>query len=262
MVEKEENPGQAVAGDQSEIHACMHVMPPVKLKPEALRLAIEENPANGSEIVDPQTGQRAFVLVSKIWKPGRTLRVRFLGGTSEVQKKVVQYANEWSKYTSLKFDFGDHVDAEIRVAFVKDGSWSYIGTDCLTIAKDKATMNYGWFDKPVPEDEYSRVIIHEFGHAIGMPHEHNFPNVGIPWNRDAVYRYYMNPPNNWTKDQVDNNLFGTYEKSQTKSGVFDKHSIMLYPIPEAFVTDPSFAVSWSNTQLSTEDKEFMRTIYP
>jgi hypothetical protein len=39
-------------------------------------------------------------------------------------------------------------------------------------------------------------------------------------------------------------------------------SIMLYPIPKEFVTDPKFAVPWDNTQLSETDKKFMRTIYP
>jgi hypothetical protein len=262
MADQQENTGQAPASDLSKIHACMDVMPPLKLQKEAQRRAIEENPANASEVDDPQTGTKAFVLTSKLWSPGRILRVRFLGGSSQVQDKVIQYANEWSKYTSLKFDFGNHADAEIRVAFVKDGSWSYIGTDCLTIAADQATMNYGWFDEPVPEDEYSRVIVHEFGHAIGMPHEHQHPDVDIPWNREAVYRYYMNPPNNWSQAQVDNNLFGKYDKSQTSYSEFDRESIMLYPIPEEFVTDPNFAVSWSNTELSTTDKEFMRKIYP
>ena len=262
MADQQENTGQAMASDMSEIHACMDVMPPVNLQNEVKRVAIEENPVNGEEVDDPQTGKKAFVVVSKLWKPGRTLRVRFLGGTSAVQQKVKQYASEWSKYTSLKFDFGDHANAEIRIAFVKDGSWSYIGTDCLVIAKDKPTMNYGWFDKPVSEDEYSRVIIHEFGHAIGMPHEHNTQAVDIPWNRDAVYRYYMNPPNNWSKAQVDNNLFSKYAKTQTRYTSFDKNSIMLYPIPKQFVTDPNFAVSWSNTKLSDTDKSFMRKVYP
>ena len=262
MADQQDNTGQAPASDLSKIHACMDVMPPVKLQKEAKRLAIEENSANGKEIEDPQTGTKAFVLTSKLWSPDRTLRVRLLGGTSQVQDKVIQYANEWSKYTSLKFDFGEHSDAEIRIGFVKDGSWSYIGTDCLVIPEDQATMNYGWFDQPVPEDEYSRVIVHEFGHAIGMPHEHNHPDVEIPWDKEAVYRYYMNPPNNWTQDQVDNNLFGKYDKSQTSYSEFDKDSIMLYPIPEEFVTDPNFAVSWSNTELSNTDKEFMRTVYP
>jgi hypothetical protein len=262
MSEEKENVGHTSTDEQSETHACMDVSVPLERLREAQRLAVEENPTNSSEIENPDTGERAFVVTSKLWKPGRTLRVRFMGGTPAVQEKVKQYANEWSNHTSLKFDFRDDPDAEIRVAFVKDGSWSYIGTDALVISKDEATMNYGWFDKPVSEDEYSRVIIHEFGHAIGMPHEHNHPDKDIPWNRDAVYRYYMNPPNNWTKAQVDNNLFAKYSKTLTKFSTFDNKSIMLYPIPKEFVTDPAAAVNWSNTKLSDTDKTFIRTIYP
>jgi hypothetical protein len=262
MAKQEENTGQTSANDQSEIHACMDVAVPLQQLREAQRRAVEENPANRGEIENPETGERAFVVTGKLWNPGRTLRVRFMGGTPAVQEKVKQYANVWSNYTSLKFDFGDHSNAEIRVAFVTDGSWSYIGTDCLGIPNSEATMNYGWFDNPVPEAEYSRVIIHEFGHAIGMPHEHNHPGVDIPWNREAVYRYYMNPPNNWTQAQVDNNLFAKYSKTLTKYSQFDKKSIMLYPIPSQFVTDPNFAVPFRNTELSETDKAFMRTVYP
>lgn len=259
MAEQTGHPG--ASGDQSEIHSCMDVSVPLKYLKDAQRFAAQENPANNREVDDPNTGTKAFVVTSKLWKPGRTLRVRFLGGDAAVQAKVKQYANEWTKFINIKFDFGNDPDAEIRVAFVKDGSWSYIGTDCLAIPKNQATMNYGWFDKPVAEDEYSRVIIHEFGHALGMPHEHNHPAVNIPWNKDAVYRYYMGPPNNWSKDQVDNNLFAKYDKTITQYSEFDKESIMLYPIPKEFVTDPSFVVGW-NKHLSSIDKTFMGNIYP
>lgn len=245
--------------NQEEIHACLDAMLPLELEEDAMQRAIEENPAN--ETIDPQTGQRAFVVTGKLWKPGRTLRVKFMGGTSAVRDKVKHYANEWTNHVNIKFDFRDDPDAEIRVAFVKDGSWSYIGTDALSIQKERSTMNYGWFDKPVSEAEYSRVIIHEFGHALGMPHEHNNPTTSIPWNKEAVYRYYEGPPNNWSKSQVDNNLFARYSKNITQFTAFDRSSIMLYPIPKEFVTDPSFAVGM-NTTLSETDKKFMGGIYP
>jgi Astacin (Peptidase family M12A) len=261
MAEQLNRTTETQTGDENEIHACRDVSVPLKLLPKASELAMAENPVNRGEIEDPTTGTKAFVVTSKLWKPGRTLRVAFMGGTPEVQGKVKQYANEWTEHIGISFDFSNHPDAEIRIAFVKDGSWSYIGTDCLTIAKDQATMNYGWFDKPVSESEYSRVIIHEFGHALGMPHEHNHPKVDIPWNKEAVYRYYMGSPNNWTKAQVDNNLFAKYDKPLTIHSVFDPKSIMLYPIPKEFVTDEQFVVGM-NTALSENDKRFMGSVYP
>ncbi len=261
MSKQQQSPNETKTEVQSEIHACVDVMVPLELRDESRELAAKENPANDNKSTDPKMNERAFVLAKKIWKPGRTLRVRFMGGTPQVQEKVRKYANEWSKHIGIKFNFGDYADAEIRIAFVKDGSWSYIGTDALAISKAQPTMNYGWFDKPLSEDEYSRVIIHEFGHALGMPHEHSHPENGIPWNKEAVYRYYEGPPNNWSRAQVDNNLFAKYDKSITKASKFDRESIMLYPIPKEFVNDQKFAVGM-NTKLSETDKKFMAKVYP
>lgn len=261
MAEQQEGATETQPAAESEIQACVDVVVPLASLGEAQRLAVEENPANQSETEDPSTGTKAFVVTGKLWKPGRTLRVRFMGGTPAVQEKVKQYTNEWSKHIGIQFNFGNQPDAEIRIAFVKDGSWSYIGTDCLAIQRDRPTMNYGWFDKPVSEAEYSRVIIHEFGHALGMPHEHNHPGVTIPWNKEAVYRYYMGPPNNWSRAQVDSNLFAKYDRTLTRFSTFDTKSIMLYPIPREFVTDPRYVVGM-NSQLSETDKKFMGAVYP
>ena len=121
-------------------------------------------------------------------------------------------------------------------------------------------MNFGWLTRETSDQEYSRVVTHEFGHAIGCIHEHQNPAGSIPWDKPVVYRYYAGPPNNWTKEQTDVNLFQTYDRTQTQFSEFDKHSIMLYPIPNDF-TIGDFEVGW-NTELSAVDKEFIGTIYP
>jgi hypothetical protein len=41
-------------------------------------------------------------------------------------------------------------------------------------------------------------VIHEFGHALGLIHEHQNPSGGIQWNKPVVCRYYEGPPNNRT----------------------------------------------------------------
>lgn len=51
-------------------------------------------------------------------------------------------------------------------------------------------MNYGWLYPDTPDQEYSRVVLHEFGHALGAIHEHQHPEAAIPWDKPKVYEYY------------------------------------------------------------------------
>ncbi|MBD1846725.1 LysM peptidoglycan-binding domain-containing protein [Cyanobacteria bacterium FACHB-63] len=120
-------------------------------------------------------------------------------------------------------------------------------------------MNYGWLKPDTSDEEYSRVVLHEFGHALGCIHEHQHSEAGIPWNRDAVYRYYMEK-NNWSREQVDINLFTHYSKDITQFSHFDTESIMLYAVPKELTTN-GFEVGW-NRYLSETDKAFMSAVYP
>jgi serralysin len=202
----------------------------------------------------------ATLVTTKKWPNGQLLRVRFLDGDPTVQAKVRQYAQEWSKYANITFDFSDDPEAEIRISFLYEGSWSMIGTDALEIPDEQPTMNYGWLTPDTGDDECSRVVIHEFGHALGLIHEHQNPAGGIHWNKPVVYQYYEGPPNNWSPEEVDHNLFETYDKEQTQYTAVDGQSIMMYPIPAGFTTD-GFEVGW-NRVLSPTDIAFIRQMYP
>jgi hypothetical protein len=236
---------------------------------EAARRAMAENPENvpGRAAaprfgVAPAAAERARIafVTGKKWKNGRTLRVRFLGGPPAITDKVQFYAKQWMDHANITLQFGNDAAAEIRVAFVPGGSWSYIGTDALTIPASRATMNYGWLDASTSDDEYSRVVLHEFGHALGCIHEHQHPEAGIPWDRPAVYRYYMGPPNNWTKEDVDHNIFDLVPAAQTQFSAFDPTSIMCYAVPDE-LTLGNYAIGW-NRVLSATDKQFAAVAYP
>lgn len=209
-----------------------------------------------------ESNTRAAVLANKLWPAGRTLRVAFLDGDAVVQRKVAQYAQEWSQHANIRFAFDNDRDAEIRISFQQAGSWSLIGNDARDrrVAPDQPTMNYGWLTRATPNDEVRRVVLHEFGHALGLVHEHQNPAVAIPWNKEAVYQFYQGPPNFWSKEQVDINLFQVYDQQFTKYSRFDRHSIMLYPIP-AELTLEGFSVGW-NSDLSHYDKLYIRKWYP
>jgi len=247
-------------------HVCLDMVLPPAMQVDAAEKAVEENPSNLPIFrhrpgmgVAPSPLQLALV-TGKKWQNGRTLHVRFLEGQASIQAKVKQFALQWCQFANIKLEFDNSPDAEIRIAFQRDGSWSYIGTDNLVIPKNQATMNFGWFTTATPDEEYERTVVHEFGHALGCIHEHQHPNAGIPWDRDAVFRYYMGPPNNWTREQVDTNLFQRYSATQTQFSNFDTKSIMLYPVDNA-LTLGDFEIGW-NKKLSATDKEFIGVAYP
>src|SRR5919198_2319575 len=171
-----------------------------------------------------------------MWKPGKTLRIRFLEGDPEIQNKVKEKAMDWTKYANIKFAFvPDDNEAEIQIAFQQGArSWSAIGTDASTANPGEATMNFGWLDANTEDKEYSRVVKHEFGHALGLIHEHQNPAGGIKWNKDAVYKALGGPPNNWDRRTVDQNMFERYNKNITNYTKTDPKSIMMYPIPAAW----------------------------
>ena len=119
--------------------------------------------------VPDRPGQaRGLSPIGKTWINGSTLHVRFMGGTAQQKKKVQEQAAWWTAHANLQFVFDDAPAAEIRIAFDdNDGAWSYIGTDAKSIPVNEPTMNLGFLD--------GGTAAHEFGHAIGLAHEHQNP---------------------------------------------------------------------------------------
>lgn len=172
--------------------------------------------------------QRAVIVFRKMWINGSTLRVRFLGGTAAQQAIAREQAGWWTEHANLSFEFDEAPDAEIRIAFdSSDGAWSYIGTDATQIPRNQPTMNLGFLD--------GGTAAHEFGHAIGLAHEHQNPAGGIEWNEEAVIRDLSGPPNNWDEGTIRRNVLNKYSVDQIRGTRFDRSSIMLYFFPDSWV---------------------------
>jgi serralysin len=206
---------------------------------------------------------RLAALRRKMWPiHQRVLHVRFLGGDPRLHERIERHVATWMQYANVTFVFDNDTDSAIRIAFERGASWSYVGVDALdpSLGPNSPTMNFGWFTPATPHDELQRVVLHEFGHALGLIHEHQSPLADIPWDRQAVIEYYSGPPNFWTTEQVEHNIFERYSQESANAGVFDPASIMLYPIPPQF-TNGKLSVGWNRT-LSAHDREFIGLLYP
>jgi hypothetical protein len=198
---------------------------------------------------------RAIIVLGKLWVNGSKLHVRFMGGTPAQQAIAQEQAKWWTDHANLTFEFDNAPNAEIRIAFdSSDGAWSYIGTDASTIPMNQPTMNLGFLD--------GGTAAHEFGHAIGLAHEHQNPAGGIQWNEDAVIRDLSGPPNSWDQATIRHNVLDKYRADQIRGTEFDHDSIMLYFFPDAWVKNGKGTKA--NEVLSKLDKEFVASaqVYP
>jgi hypothetical protein len=191
---------------------------------------------------------RAISPIGKSWMNGSTLRVRFIGGSAAARNTAREQAGWWSSVANLKFDFNNAPNAEIRIAFDQsDGAWSYVGTDCRGIPLNEATMNLGFLD--------GGTAAHEFGHAIGLAHEHQNPAGGISWNESVVIRELAKSPNFWDEATARHNVLRKYSADQVNGTAFDPKSIMLYFFPASWTTNG--IGTEANEVLSQMDKDFI-----
>jgi hypothetical protein len=198
---------------------------------------------------------RAINPIGKAWPNGSILNVRFVGGTAAQQKTAREQAGWWTQHANLKFVFGTQPNAEIRISFDEDdGAWSYIGTDCSDIPANEATMNLGFLD--------GGTAAHEFGHAIGLAHEHSSPRGGIEWKEDVVIREMKKSPNFWDEETTRHNVLFKYTLDQINGTDFDPKSIMLYFFPGEWTV--SGKGTEANEVLSALDKSFVASakMYP
>ena len=246
-------------------------------------------PAPSERVVDPGIGQHRLQLVAlmgKKWVNGTVLHyyffdkptdgeeVHFADGsrefrtwtTTEAEKKVVRSAFETWKQIGIGLQFEEvpsRTEAEIRIGFMRgDGAWSYLGRDVLDIGPRERTMNFGWnLTRDASELD---TAIHEIGHTLGFPHEHQNPNAGIVWDDEAVYAALAKPPNEWSRETTFRNIIRKIDPDQVQGSSWDRNSVMHYPFEAGLIREPAELRGGLRPAggLSERDKVWVRNLYP
>lgn len=271
-IAKSEAPTPTSPATDEPMRICFERIIPDELDPTAhtrrrLRDVLIQQPSD--ELTDDEAARafkaRMAVRLSKTWTTGATLRCLFLDGTPNMRKRVKAVAQQWESIVDIKLKFVNDPPAEIRISFYADtGSWSAVGTDALNTAYfplHQPTMNYGWLRDETSDDEYARVVLHEFGHALGGIHEHQSPKFTRTWNRAAVLKYFQGPPNYWKPEEIETNVLKKYPMNGTSATDYDDHSIMLYAFDGRLFSD-NLGPTNTNSSLSPNDISKMKEMYP
>lgn len=186
--------------------------------------------------------------------------------TDEAEKDVVRAAFQKWKDLGIGLTFeevDDRSRAEFRIGFERgDGYWSFLGRGVLDHGFNDRTMNFGRNLALRPNGEDT--ALHEIGHSLGLPHEHQSPFAGITWNDEAVYAALALPPNRWSRQRTFFNIIRKISADEVQGSSWDRNSIMHYPFEAGLIDQPEDLREGLEPQpgLSDRDKIWIRNYYP
>ena len=125
-------------------------------------------------------------------------------------------------------------------------------------------MNLG-YSKYTTNSRVRRMVLHEFGHALGLEHEHQHPFTDC-WRGNYKKKdllTYLKAQRGWSLREAEAEL-KVIRRRGTMATEPDKKSIMHYTFPARFYVNgrknPCYAEA--AFQLSGGDKKLIRGIYP
>ena len=213
-----------------------------------------------SKYRDKEGVEYGIARVDKTWDTGKVITVGFFNGDSKLRRLVLSHASEWSNYGNITFQLSDVYNADIRIEFNTSGiNYSYVGTDAESQNRNSHTMTLSYTGREKKYD-FKSTVLHEFGHALGLLHEHQHSEFPFTWNDDKVVAFYLDRFG-WPRKKTFDNVIKRYGKgSGFTNERYDKYSIMHYRIPAEFTME-NIAIG-ENYVLSEGDKRIIAKLYP
>lgn len=253
---------------------------PISAKGKIILDSLKQSPIKINQIID---GNLTWTQNTPVFSRPN-LKVCFYGHTKDVKftnfemqryqnvlAKIKDIAQKWSQVAGVDFSFNltspcqstNPTAADIRIVFRDDrfnANWSWLGSQSKNFDGISMCLQ-GFLDQDINSDYFKSVILHEFGHALGLEHEHQHPDFSrfCDINVEAAMEYHS-----WSRENVVANYGVLKNINDMTVTTYDPTSIMHYSIPPAILSDPDHcpASIALNSELSQADITSIRRFYP
>lgn len=221
-----------------------------------------DSPPTNNEVADAPIAirtKRGIADTYHLWPQNSTITIAFMD-TSPAHRALIQKHIEknYAPLINLKLNFVEGTQGDIRISTSADisGDWSNVGTEALTLPANEPTMH---LDPHKTEDIFKMNILHEFGHALGLRHEHKHPDRTLDFNLPRVYELYKRKFN-FDNTDVYEQILQKLNPADIIASDYDQQSIMHYNLSRLILWKQKS--TGYNFNLSNGDKALLQSVYP
>lgn len=205
----------------------------------------------------------AVLAKNKMWPTSNELNVVFIDGSDQQKNQVKAFAPLWLQDSNLSFSFYDGFNkapkqTHIRISF-QQHTGSQLGDHGDYLSKQPTLLLNQLNQTDLPEHLVRRVVLHEFGHALGFEHEYRNPKW--PFGYEAIQKQITDCVPRMEKigysrtdaEKQCQEINQPLDKNKVHSTIYDELSIMNYP-QRISLKDGSFKQIFAKNKLSVLDK--------
>lgn len=231
------------------------------------------------------------------WSTGQVLNVCFLDIPEPLGRRIFSIASEWNENGHITFRIKDPAGYNdctgcfgcVRVSssksFLPSGvvgfsDWSAVGKEINSIGStDVATMYFNNLPTNISDRELRTRVLHEFGHALGLAHEHQSPSAAAclvdsiravtALLNEAVEINGGKAISSADRDNIITAVRQNYillppTGQRVVSNLFDSTSVLNYALPASFFSETTPKTCFSRERadkLSPNDIGLFRLLY-